>query len=248
MEHSDREPLDLTVFVACYNEADNIRGTLDEVVSAMKELGCSYEVLVIDDASADGSAEVVRQYLVEHPDLPIFLHSNPVNQGLARNFVAAASLGRGKYYKLVCGDNVEPRASLVQLFRQVGTADLLLPYHEVCPGKGWLRLWLSGLFTRLVNLVGGQSIRYYNGCAVYRRADVLRYPPATGGLGFQAEMVTRLLDAGASYREVLTPVRERQAGSSSALSFRNVRSAAHCLLSIAVHRVNGALRRRSVNP
>jgi glycosyltransferase involved in cell wall biosynthesis len=238
------ETLDLTIFVACYNEAENIRGTLDDVVAAMKELGCSYEVFVIDDASRDRSVAVVRQYLQEHPDLPIFLHVNSVNQGLARNFVTGASLGRGKYYKLVCGDNVEPKASLIQLFRHLGTAELLLPYHEECPGKSQLRVTLSHLFTRLVNLVGGHSIRYYNGCAVYRRADVLRCPPSTGGLGFQAEMVTRLLDEGVSYRQVLTPVRERQAGSSSALSLRNVRSAAHCLFSIGCRRLRRTLSRR----
>src|SRR5262249_38712414 len=134
---------DLTLFVACYNEEANIRDTLDTVVSALREVPCSYEVIVVDDKSRDNSVAVVQQYQREHPDLPIYLKINAKNQGLARNFVDCSFLGRGKYYKLICGDNVEPRESLVNLFRHLGSADLLVPYHERCVGKSASRVALS---------------------------------------------------------------------------------------------------------
>jgi hypothetical protein len=46
-----RDPVDLTLFLACYNEAENIVGTLETVVETMAEIGRSYELIVIDDAS-----------------------------------------------------------------------------------------------------------------------------------------------------------------------------------------------------
>src|SRR5262249_4989143 len=121
---------ELTIFIACYNEAPDIVPTIETVRDAVADAGCSYEIIVIDDASNDASAEAVRAYRSAHPDAPLRLRVNPVNRGLARNFVEAAFLGRGRYYKLVCGDNVESKDTLVRIFKQRGLADVILPYHE----------------------------------------------------------------------------------------------------------------------
>src|SRR5436853_5434346 len=98
---------ELTLFVACFNEEVGIIPTLETVLAAVEEVGCSYEVLVIDDASTDNSVKLVRQFMAEHLTLPITLYVNDVNQGLGVNFSEAAFRGRGRYYRLICGDNVE---------------------------------------------------------------------------------------------------------------------------------------------
>jgi glycosyltransferase involved in cell wall biosynthesis len=239
----DRAELDLTLFVACYNEEANILDTLATVAEALREVGCTYEIVVIDDASTDRSVEFIRAYQEQHPELPLFLRVNPVNRGLARNFVEASFLARGAYYKLVCGDNVESKETLVRILRQMGEADLVLPYHEHCPGKSWSRLLLSRTFTRLVNLLSGHRIRYYNGLALYRRFHVMRWHSNASGFGFQADLVTRLLDEGASWVEVCCEVCERSQGRSRALSLLNFLSVGHTLLEIAGRRLRRFLCR-----
>ncbi|HEV3258116.1 MAG TPA: glycosyltransferase family 2 protein, partial [Gemmataceae bacterium] len=213
--------LDLTLFVACYNEEPNIAGTLDAIQEAMKDLPLTYEIIVVDDASRDGSVEVVKEYQRRNSSVPLTLVENPTNRGLAHNFAEAAFLGRGRYYKLVCGDNVDSRETLINILQHLGTADLLVPYHERCEGRTRFRLFLSRSYTGLVNLLSGYSLVYYNGCGVFRRADVMRWHSRTSGFGFQAELVISLLDKGASYLQVPIVGRERQAGSSSALKLRN---------------------------
>jgi glycosyltransferase involved in cell wall biosynthesis len=235
--------VDLTIFVACYNEEPNIVATLENLVAAVQEIGCSYEVLVIDDASADGSVAAVRAFQKAHPELPIVLRRNPVNRGLARNFVAAAFLGRGHYFKLVCGDNVETRDTLVRILQRMGQADLVLSYHEKCAGRGWGRRTLSRTYTCLVNMLSGHRLRYYNGLPLYRREHVVRSHSQTTGFGFQADLVTRLLDQGASHLEVLVDARERPHGRSSALTLRNFVAVGHTLLGIGLRRVRRLMYR-----
>jgi glycosyltransferase involved in cell wall biosynthesis len=234
---------EITLFVACYNEAPNILATLETVQAALRRIECSYEVIVIDDASTDDSAEVVREYQSAHPDVALRLCVNQKNRGLARNFIAAAALGRGKYFKLVCGDNVESEQTLVNILGRRGTADLVLPYHTACPGKTRLRLVLSRVFTWLVNRLSGHRVKYYNGLPLHLRHHVLRWPTSTSGFGFQADLVTRLLDTGASYAEVLVEVREREQGASNALTLRNFLAVGQTLLHIGLRRLRRLVQR-----
>jgi dolichol-phosphate mannosyltransferase len=99
-------------------------------------------------------------------------------------------------------------------------------------GRHPARLALSGLFTRLVNLLSGNHIRYYNGAPLFRTWDVLRWHVEASGFGFQAEFVTRLLEMGWTYKEVGVSAQDRQAGKSRALSLRNWLSAGYSLFKI----------------
>jgi glycosyltransferase involved in cell wall biosynthesis len=231
------EAPEVTLFIACYNEAPNIVATLDTVSAALRRLAVSCEIIVIDDASTDASAALVRDYALAHPELALRLHVNRHNRGLARNFSEAACLGRGRYFKLVCGDDVESEETLVNVLSRRGQAELILPYHLDCPGKSPLRMFLSRLFTRLVNGLSGHRVHYYNGLPLVLRQQVLRFGAETSSFGFQAELVTRLLDEGVTYEEVQVEVRERVQGASHALTMRNFFAVGRTLLLIGWRRL-----------
>jgi glycosyltransferase involved in cell wall biosynthesis len=225
--------LDLSLFVACYNEEQNIVGTLDNIREAMQDLPLSYEIIVVDDASRDRSVEVIKEYTQQWPELRLTLVTCPKNRGLAHNFAEAAFLGQGRYYKLVCGDNVESKETLITVLSRLGEADLIVPYHKQCEGRSRFRVLLSRTYTRLINLLSGYSLGYYNGCGAFRRVDVMRWHSRTSGFGFQAELVICLLDQGASYCQVPIIARDRQSGTSTAMKLRNWLAVSRTLLSIA---------------
>lgn len=228
---------DLTLFVACYNEEANIVDTLDTLIAALRECNLTWEILIIDDGSRDHSVEMVRQYIEAHPQTPITLKVNGTNKGLAQNYIEGAFLGRGKYYRLVCGDNVEPKETFVKIFKQIGAADMLIPYHVVCPGRSRGRVVLSRVFTKLVNFITGYRLHYYNGMAVLMRYQVMRWHTNYHGFGFQADMVTRLLDQGFSWIEIPVAGQERKAGASKALTLKNLLSVSHMFLDLIIRRI-----------
>ncbi len=233
--------LDLTIAIPCLNEETHIKDTLETVASAMRELSYRYEILVIDDGSTDRTAQVVETYATAHPELPIRLHRNPRNRGLTRSYVDGAFLGRGRYYRLVCGDNAEPKEALLAIFGQLGKADMIVPYHSAVEGKPVLRRTLSHVYTNLVNALSGYKFHYYNGCALHLRYNVMRWGPYSFGFGFQAELITRLLDEGAKFIEIPVNVTHvEKAAHNSAINIGNFLSVGHTLLEIFIHR----LRRR----
>jgi glycosyltransferase involved in cell wall biosynthesis len=241
----DEASIDLTVFVSCYNEEAFIVATLDTVRAAIGEVGLEYEIIVIDDASTDASPRLVAEYIAAHPDDRIVLRVNRANKGLAQNYVDAAFLGKGKYLRLACGDNAEPREAIVAVLRAIGEADIIVPYYTSSEGKGWKRILISNTYTRLVNLVTGFKLHYYNGQAVHYRHNVLRWHSNTRGFGFQADILCFLLAQGFSYKEVPIITIEQRRGGSNAITLRNFLSVAHTLTEIINRRLSNRLYRRS---
>jgi len=237
--------LELTIVVPCFNERLHIEGTLDNIRAACESIGLeSYEVLVVDDCSTDDTIEVVERYLARtQTGSKIRLLRNDVNRGLGRTYIDTAFLGKGRYYRLVCGDNVEPAETLSTILSHLGEEDMIIPVHpRVVPGKPLFRRVVSRFFTFLVNLLSGHSMSYYNGCALLLRYDVMRWAPYSYGFGFQADLITRLLDEGRTYCEVTVQVGhvEKDSGA-SAIQLRNFLSVAHTLLEIGIRRFRRVL-------
>jgi glycosyltransferase involved in cell wall biosynthesis len=240
----DEDPLDLTVFVSCYNEADYIIDTLQTIGSAAREVGLRHEIIVVDDGSTDNSRRLVADFITARPDERIVLRANRFNKGLAQNYVDGAFLGRGKYYRLICGDNAEPRDSIVTVFKAIGQADIIVPYYVTSEGKSLKRRIISSAFTTLVNLMTGNRLHYYNGLAVHLRHNVLRWHSNTRGFGFQADLLCQLIDLGFSYHEVPIITIEKREGKSNALTIRNLLSVAHTLIEIGNRRLSNRLYRQ----
>lgn len=227
--------VELTAFVSCYNESELIIQTLEDIRAALREVGYTFEIIIIDDCSSDDSAEKVSRFIEEHPEDAIILRKNFVNKGLAQNYIDGAFLGKGRYYKLFCGDNTEPKDSIVSICRLAGQADIILPNYSSVEGKSGFRKWLSNSYTVLVNLVSGNNVGYYNGLAVHRRYSIMRWHTNTRGFGFQADIVCMLLEHGATFLEVSVPAVNRTA--SRALTWRNMLSVGHTLTDILIRRV-----------
>ena len=228
--------LDLTIFVACYDEEANIIPTLETLRDAMKDLALTWEAIVIDDGSRDRSVALVADYIQTLPELPIRLVVNEANRGLAENYIEGSFLGRGRYYRLVCGDDVEDAQTFRQVFSQVGKADMVLFYHND-NRRTLFRKLVSRMYTGLINLISGHSLHYYNGCAIHLRYNVMRWHTNYHGFGFQADLICRLIDEGFNYIEVPIKALERPHGRSKAFTARNLLSVAHTMMDLAIRRV-----------
>jgi hypothetical protein len=178
------------------------------------------------------------EYIRSHPDDHILLRRNRVNRGLAQNYFDAAFMGKGTYYRLICGDDAEPKDTMLAVFREIGGADMLIPYYVSSEGKSLYRRMLSNAYARLVNAISGLRLHYYNGLAVHLRYNVMRWHPNTRGFGFQADIICMLIDQGFSYKEVPVKTIERKKGDSKALTFKNMLSVAHTLIDIIIRRVS----------
>ena len=227
-------PLQITVFISCYNNATTILPTLEMVAEAMEVTGKSFEILVIDDGSHDLSAELVRGFMASHEELNIVMRINKQSKGLAQNYIDAAFMGCGTYYRQVAGDNSEPVETMVDIFKSIGDADIIIPYYLSRLKQGRFQSTSARIFTTFINIISGNRINSYTTPHVHLRYNVMRWHSDVLGQAFQMDLLCRLLALDFTYKQV--PCRAvsthiQQNGIKKTLSFL------HAVLNIIVRRL-----------
>ena len=116
------------VIIPTYDERENIEDALDRVLAAV-----DVDVLVVDDASPDGTADVVRDY----DDPRVHLLERSGKRGLGSAYVAGFRWALERGYAVVVemdADGSHPAVRLGPLIEEVrsGRADLAI-------GSRWVR-------------------------------------------------------------------------------------------------------------
>lgn len=99
--------MDVLVSICCitYNHGPFIRQCLDGFM--MQKTDFSFEVLIHDDASTDGTTEIIKEYEARYPDVikPIYEEENQWVKGRRGSAVFNFPRARGKYIALCEGDD-----------------------------------------------------------------------------------------------------------------------------------------------
>jgi GT2 family glycosyltransferase len=90
---------DVSIVFTQWNVRDMLRDCLHSVREQTK--GLTYEIIVVDDGSTDGSPEMVR---TEFPD--VILTVNQTNIGVAKSYNKGVALAKGKYVQMLNSDMV----------------------------------------------------------------------------------------------------------------------------------------------
>ena len=102
----------VSVLVPLHNYAVEIVDALESVAASIQE---SYELIVLDDSSTDGSRAAVEDFLASRPGLPGRLVAQPYNRGLGRARNALAELARGEFAFFLDADNAIYPSALSRL-------------------------------------------------------------------------------------------------------------------------------------
>ncbi len=128
----------ISVIIPTLNEAENIDAVLSRTVRSRKRSASSFEVLVVDDGSTDGTAERVQCWERSHP---VRLLSRNDERGLASAIRAGARAARGDILVVMDADlSHEPDAirALVEPIA-AGAHDMAIGSRYAPGGKttGW---------------------------------------------------------------------------------------------------------------
>jgi dolichol-phosphate mannosyltransferase len=208
------------VVLPTYDEAENVEAI---AIAALAKLPASARVLIVDDASPDGTGEIADRLAAEQERIEV-LH-RPRKEGLGPAYIAgfrrALAGGAGLIVEMDADFSHEP-AYLPRLLEAAERADLAIGSRYVPGGDvgdwGAVRRTISRGGSTYARLVLGVGVRDLTGGFKCFRREVLEAidldSVRSRGYAFQVELTYRAIRLGFSVVEVPIVFRDRRVGAS----------------------------------
>ncbi|MBU0679223.1 MAG: glycosyltransferase family 2 protein [Verrucomicrobia bacterium] len=214
MSDSLRSDRSLSVVIPVHNEADTIRGILDDVYEKCLNHLSDYELIIVEDGSSDDTKDVLRECSNIYPNMVLSLDESKLGYGAAAS--KGLKMATKEWVLLMDGDGQIEAADMSVLLTSSTENDLVLA--EKFPRcDPVFRIILSRIFDVLTDLVLGVSIRDINfGFRVMRNSILQDIVARCGKLGdiYNAEVAIRFVYAGHKVDQVRVRHRKREIGKS----------------------------------
>ncbi|TSC55449.1 MAG: glycosyl transferase [Parcubacteria group bacterium Gr01-1014_18] len=198
----------LSIIIPAYNEASRILPTLEDIFLYFKEKKQDYELIVVDDGSADPTAGVVESFC-QSQKMPFRILKNSVNSGKGFSVKKGVLAGSGD---LILFMDADGSTSISEL-------DRLLPYintHPIVIGSRYsrgdtrvimplIRRWVGRISNCMIRLLLLPGIRDTQcGFKLFQRGAALSlFPQLTiDRWGFDFELLYLAREKGFSICEV----------------------------------------------
>jgi glycosyltransferase involved in cell wall biosynthesis len=203
----------ISLVLPAYNEAENIQPMVAEATPALQVVADDFEIIVVDDGSADDTAAVTRQVMESKPHVRLVQH--PVNQGFGAAVFSGFTNAEKDWIFYTDADRQFVLSELERFVPYMDKADLIAgyraprrdPFLRVLYGKGW---------SMLCTLFFGYTARDVDcGFKLFRREIIEELAPTieSRGATFSIEWLVRAKRAGYRFVELPVSHRPRVAGS-----------------------------------
>jgi glycosyltransferase involved in cell wall biosynthesis len=169
-------PLDLSVVVPLFNEEESVRPLYAAIVAGVEPLGVSFEIVLVDDGSRDGTARVADE--IARADPRVCLVKFRRNYGQTPAMAAGIAEARGEIIVTMDGDLQNDPADIGQLLARIDEGnDIVVGWRYDRQDKLWTRKVPSRIANALIARVTGVPIRD-NGCSLkaYRACLIKQIP------------------------------------------------------------------------
>ena len=171
---------DSVIIIPTYNEKENIRN----IIGAVLSLEHSFDVLVVDDGSPDGTSDIVKSIMVEHPGR-VYIIERSGKLGLGTAYIAG--------FKWALQQNYEYVFEMDADFSH--NPDDLIKLHDACANGADVSVgsrYITGV--NVVNWPMGRVLMSYYASAYVRFITRMKTRDTTAGFVCYTRKVLETID------------------------------------------------------
>jgi glycosyltransferase involved in cell wall biosynthesis len=213
---------ELSIIVMTYNEVQSLEAVVRELATELIP-GCSHrELVIVDDGSTDGSAEMADSLAHTLEGVRVIHHA--CNQGLGGVYRTGFKEARGRYVTFFPADGQYPAMILPLFFSAMTDCDIILGFikSETYYSLGF---WLSVAERIAYRILLGRMPRF-KGILMFRKKllDQMVLQSQGRGWAILMEMIIKSVRAGCRTRSIPIPLQARLYGASKVNNQRTILS------------------------
>lgn len=208
------------VIIPTYNESDNV----ENMMKALNGLYPELSILIVDDGSPDGTANIVRNYQTTNPKIHMIERAGKLGLGTAyiTGFKFALEMGFEYIFEMDCDFSHDPKDVEGLLAAASSSADLAIGSRYIggirilnWPMKRLLLSYFASIYTQIIT---GMKVQDATGGFKCFRASTLKQIDLdkifSNGYSFQIELNYKTWKKGLRVQEVPITFSERREGQS----------------------------------
>jgi glycosyltransferase involved in cell wall biosynthesis len=213
-------PIDVSVVVLAYNEAENLEPAVLELLGELRTAGRSFELIIVDDGSTDATGTLADDLAAREASVRAVHHGR--NLGLGGGYRTGLREARGKLLTFFPADGQFPAAIITQFLPLTASHDLVLGYLPE-RASSFVAKALSLGERVLYRLLFGRFPRFQGIFMIHRRLiDEIPLVSDGRGWGIVMELIVRAARGPYSITSVPTECRPRRAGESKVQNTRTI--------------------------
>lgn len=170
--HPVQAHVDVSILVPAKDEAENLSELLELASSSLSAAPFTFEVVVVNDGSRDGTGEVLRLLAEQYPFLRVVTHR--VQRGIADALRSASEVARGDIFVFYPADLQYLPQDIPTLVLPIlhGRADVVTGTRQ---GQ-YEKAFVSAIYNRLCRWLFGVTVTDLNSVKAFRRQVMDRLP------------------------------------------------------------------------
>jgi len=211
----------ISVMTPVYNEKDNLETFINQVEQVLQEAGETFEIIIIDDNSPDGTGELAEELATKYGNIKV-LH-RPEKKGLGTAYKEGFNLTQGELIITIDSDQSHDPQALPRMIKKAKEADTDIVIGSrftqggSIEGRSFWRDLMSVTANRFIRTITAKNIKdWTSGLRVYKRQVWTNTMPHVECIkwDFQFESLYKSIKDGYQVKETPILFHERAGGTS----------------------------------
>lgn len=220
-QEASSSPVSLSVFFPAYNDAGTIASLVIAAHSTAQRLTPDFEILIINDGSADNTADIADELARTYPEVRVIHHRK--NRGYGGALRSGFAEARKDVIFYTDGDGQYDPTELAVLWPHLSADVDLVNGYKISRSDPWHRIVIGRIYHHTVKILFGLTVRDVD-CdfRLMRRGIFERVHLERSSGVICLEMMKKITDAGFRIAEVPVHHYHRAFGRSQFFNFRRL--------------------------